>query len=1121
MSLAPGSLAKAANFVAGDAFVRALATPFKPEDTRLGEYTFVPWVRTGLAAGLTPPAGGALRATVEIAVNVQDDGGDVDPPVRKRLVLRGPADVIGIDPAQVVRCVPADGTPAAEESFLAHIEFDRPEMPWLFSPFAPAGDVLKPWLALVVCEASVSSVEPGTNGLPPQLRTRLGQLQPLADAHAWAHAQIVGPASGAPSVEDRLSEAYAPANLSRVMCPRKLDAQHAYIAALVPTFDCGVKAGLGLAGGTLADAWARDPGNADVDAAIVLPAYFTWRFSVGEKGDFKSLAERIVPVKADWKIGRRIIDASRPEGGLPDVPDGDPGRVQIVRCALVSPKKPPQDAPAEGTDWNVAQRDRLRQLVDAGGAAPDDLPRLAPRMYARYQRGARTIGPVFGDPPADTTAADGDWFPQLDTTPMHRIVAGVGTRVVRKDQEMLMQAAWLQVGEIRKVNDTLVRMQFGRFVAESLHRVHLSRLALGELAQVTRGVHDKLRPPGTPLTVYGDVDRSVVPSAALGSAFRRATRVRGPLARFADTPARAALRNLVARGDRFRDLRRTYAEPDGITTLSPGAIAALPPALIAAQMRVPVAGAAKALSDRLAARTSRLSVADAIAGPLADWKIPAGTLDLARLGADMALHRIEQALPRDATRSAGKVEALAPLLVGLVNSGIVREAQVAPVLRRFNRLPYSAPPRPAHFAAGLGDGGRSARVVGQVARFMASDIERRTALVGDMPAAAAAGVQGARIRFETGAARELMQAFEGAGARPVAELAAPFAAFGTMLGVAQLPRTADRAALAISRTTLLDVVTPARTMTAYAKARLAHLPPWLPADWFDDLRIAPIMNAPRFDRPMYEAVDAYDREWLVPGLGTIAEPDFVTVLYTNPVYTETMLVGLSDEMGRELLWRGFPTDQRGTYFHRFWNAFADELAAQIHRFKRTPLGTHLTPDAGGSGARVVLVIRGELLRRYPDAIVVAVRAELDARGKPTFEDPSVPGALARVLFHAPLPPDYTLIGFDLSDAQIQSQSWWFLIAEHPTAPRFGLSLYGQGNPPAGSPAKRDDLDWNDLGALRNGRFLASAARTLAVSEPPQPTVTWPGNAAVVAHVLLRDPVRAAFEAKRMLAGTKD
>jgi len=1124
-----GSLTKAANFVTDDAFVRRLATPFKPEDTRLGEYTFLPFVRTGLAAGLTPPAAGTLRATVEIAVKVQDSSGDVGPPVTKRLVLRGPGDVIGIDSAQVVRTVPADGTAAAEESFLAHIEFDRPEMPWLFSPLLPANGRLKPWIALVVCDAGTSTLEPGINGLPQQLRTKFGQLQPLDDAHAWAHAQIVGPDTGAPSIPDRLSEAYGPTNLSRLMCPRKLDPRRDYIAAVVPTFDCGVKAGLGSQGGTLDPAWARDAGNADAETEIVLPAYYAWRFSVGERGDFKSLAERIVPVKADWKIGRRVIDASRPEGGLDPVGEHDPGRVQIVRCALVSPATPPENAPPEGTDWNVAERDALRRQVDLGDAADPTLPRLAPRMYARYQRGAHTIGPVFGDPPASAAAADADWFSQLNTAPMHRIIAGIGTRVVQKDQEMLMQAAWLQVGEIRKVNESLVRMQFGRFVGESLHRVHLSRLALGDLAQVMRGVHDKLRPAGNTLTLYGSVDRSVVPAAALGSAFRRATRVRGPIARFADAAARASLRTLVARGESFKDLRREYAEPDGIVTLSPAGVAALPPALIATKLGVPVAGAASALTRRMEARTSRLSVADVIAAPVSTWRVPKGTLDIARIGADLVLARVQQALPRNAARAAGQADALAPLLVGLVNSGAVKSAAVASMLRRFNRVPYSAPVRGLVDAVGLGDDGRAVRVVGQVARFVTPEGAAAAAAVSSELRDARARVPAIapRVRFENDVSRSLTQAFATTGVRTAAELAPRFAEFGAALGVAGLSRTPDRATLTLSRSTLLDVVAPGRTMTIYAKARLQQLPPWLAADWFDNLRLDAIMNAPRFDRPMYEAVDDYDRQWLVPGLGSIGEPDFVTVLMTNPVYTETLLVGLSDEMGRELLWRGYPTDQRGTYFYRFWDAFADELDPQIHRFKNTVLGTHLKSGAGGADARVVLVIRGELLRRYPDAVIVATRAQEDARGKPTFEDPGVPGALARVLFHAHLRPDYTLVGFDLSETQIQNESWWFLIAEHPTAPRFGLSLLAQGNAPAGSPVLRDDLDWNDLGALRNGRFLPSGARALTVTEPPRPpdppqqAANWPGTAAVVAHVLLRDPVRAAFAARRMLAGTKD
>lgn len=1116
-----GSLALAANFVT-DAFVRTLATPFKPEDTRLGEYTFLPWVRTGLAAGLTPPTGKALRATVEIAVKVQDENGDAGPPVSKRLVLRGPGDVIGIDPAQIVRRVPADGTAAAEESFLAHIEFDRPEMPWLFTPLAAAGDRLQPWIALVVCDAAVTTVEPGVNGLPQQLRTRLGQLQPLDEAWAWAHAQVVGPASGTPSVADRLSEAFAPTNLSRLLCPRKLEARRDYVAAVVPTFDCGVKAGLGLAGGTLGPAWTHAANGADGGTEIVLPAYHVWRFSVGEKGDFKSLAERIVPVKADWKIGRRLIDASRPEGGLPEVSNDEPGQVQIVRCALVSPAKPPPDAPPEGTDWDVAQRDRLRQVVDAGGAAPATLPRLAPRLYARYQRGAREIGDVFGTPPSTAAAADADWFPQLNTAPMHRIIAGIGTRVVQKDQEMLMQAAWLQVGEIRKINDALVRMQFGRFVGEALHRVHLSRLALGELAQVMRGVHDKIRPGGAPLTVHGSAERSFVPPAALGAAFRRATRVRGPLARFADAPALAALRRLVATDRGFNDLRRAYVEPDGITTLSSAGVAAIPAQLIAAKLGVPRENAAAALNKRLAARTTSRSVADLIAAPPSTWRIAEQSLDLARIGADLVRRRVQAALPRNTARAAGRAEALAPLLVGLANSGALQSSVGASVLRRVHRaLPFSAPQRLPDVQVGLGDGGRVPRVVGAVARFT---LPGATAVATAGPPAVAAKVAqvvAARARFESDTARTLTQVFAPARAQPIVELAPRFAEFGEALGVAQLPRTPERPPLALTRGLMLDAIAPGRTVTAYAKARLQRMPEWLAPDWFDDLRIEPIMNAPRFDRPMYEAVDAYDREWLVPGLGSIEQPDFVTVLLTNPVYTETLLIGLSDEMGRELLWRGYPTDQRGTYFFRFWDAADDELDGRIHRFARTPLGTHLKSGSGGAGARVVLVIRGELLRRCPDAVVAAARAQLDNRGRPTLEDPSVPGALARVLFHAHLPPDYTLVGFDLSEAQIQSESWWFLIAEHPTAPRFGLSLFGQGNAPAPSPARRDDLDWNDLGALRLDRFLPAQARSLVVTEPPQPAVNWPGSAAVVAHVLLRDPARAAFEARRMLVGTKD
>src|SRR5207237_458083 len=155
---------------------------------------------------------------------------------------------------------------------------------------------------------------------------------------------------------------------------------------------------------------------------------------------------------------KRILDASDPRGSLPALDANDPGRLQVLKCALIStappdtlPDTPPP--PPENSAWSDDMRDKLRVEVDRAGSAPNatDLPRVGPRLYARYQRGQATTGSVFNDPARNP---DLDWYQQLNTTPSHRVIAGLGTRVVQKDQEQLMQAAWAQVGEVRQANET-------------------------------------------------------------------------------------------------------------------------------------------------------------------------------------------------------------------------------------------------------------------------------------------------------------------------------------------------------------------------------------------------------------------------------------------------------------------------------------------------------------------------------------------------------------------------------------------------------------------------------------------------------------------------------------------
>ena len=110
------------------------------------------------------------------------------------------------------------------------------------------------------------------------------------------------------------------------------------------------------------------------------------------------------------------------------------------------------------------------------------------------------------------------------------------------------------------------------------------------------------------------------------------------------------------------------------------------------------------------------------------------------------------------------------------------------------------------------------------------------------------------------------------------------------------------------------------------------------------------------------------------------------------------MVGLNDEMGRELLWRQFPTDQRGSYFRQFWDVgdtierdaskppakVEEDLLdiSKLHTWGReTQLGdpTHanrpLPTGAEPGEARLVLVVRGDLLKKYPTAVIYAQQAK--------------------------------------------------------------------------------------------------------------------------------------------------
>ncbi len=1187
------SLGDTVGFV-NDAFYFAPVETFVPENIVFGRYTFLPWNRTGVAQGVSTPAAGALRANVTVTVTVQGDGAAED--VTQTLVVRGPSDVLSISEAQVIRRYPQPGADRAEEPFLAHVEFDRPDLPWIFSPSAPAGGRLRPWIVLVVLRAAKSNLRPATGGLPARVLTTLSELQSLDDSWAWAHAQVVGPVATSatvPTVADRLTAAYGAQNLSRLICPRRLTPNESYVACVVPAYDAGVKAGLGSsAPGTLDPAWTRPSNGSDANNEIELPVFTSWSFNTGPAGDFRTLAEKLQPVPAPWQVGRRLVDMARPGGDLPNLGVNDTGRLQTVRGPLFSPQEPevsssdPKEraaAIAENASWPSTETEALRQLLNApdelGGredpADLDTIPLVGPEIYARHHAARTRVEP----------ARDDDWFGEVNLAPVNRVVAGIGTRVVQRDQEEIMQSAWAQVGAIDDANEQLRRAQLARFVGQALHDRHLKALAYGALVQATRAVHARVQIDGSS-TLHATINSSALPLAATMSACRRFTRPQGPLRRFAQGEQRANLERFVGDEGTSRDFRRPYVDLDGVSRISELAANALPSDIVAGVLGLDGSEPGELvqlLQDHGAALAKAPGLPDyltpdAVAGasPVSDFRLQdeAGARLYNVIARGMA-HNDD----RHPTRVAANVALLGALeqtlsgtVVGdraggvaddLVNNRPIDFKPVRPVLDpqlpptgpvgpsipRLPDGPVIGPGRPGGgpvigpvgpgggpVIGPVGPGGGpvigpvgpgGGPVIGPVGpgggpvigpgRPVVGPGTPRVRPGGGSPRRLAIPVAGQLASREIHPERTLMQLLERSSVEPF-EAVASLAPISDALVSTTWPTTPERAPFSVAAVDFLTALDPAVTVTNRIKGRVGAFPDWLPVDWFDNGLLQPIMAAPVFTRPMYKALAAYDREWLIPGLAALKEPDVVTVLVSNAAFIEAFLVGLSHETGRELLWRGYPTDQRGTYFRRFWTGDSDELVQDVHRFAATPLGSHLVPTLSG---RLVLFVRGELVRRYPNAIVMALRAgSTDSAGHPIFIDPaSNPPrpAQAPILFHGHLRPDINLVGFDLTVDDVEDENWWFIIAEHPTAPRFGLDLSRE------LALTRETVAWTDMaidfGGSAPGFLSGDATKQIPDASVSGGTANWGSDSAMAAHILLRDPVRAAFDAKDLLEPT--
>ena len=135
----------------------------------LAQYTFASSVRRGFQ----PNADAKAEISVQIS-GQQLYGRQVD------MLTAG--DVTGIPGQQVIRSWPADGSVNVEPNYLAVVEYDSPDVPWLFSrPPGPDGR-LHPWVCLAVVDETGIDDPLSNSPLGTKISVHVDQLPDPAEA---------------------------------------------------------------------------------------------------------------------------------------------------------------------------------------------------------------------------------------------------------------------------------------------------------------------------------------------------------------------------------------------------------------------------------------------------------------------------------------------------------------------------------------------------------------------------------------------------------------------------------------------------------------------------------------------------------------------------------------------------------------------------------------------------------------------------------------------------------------------------------------------------------------------------------------------------------------------------
>lgn len=1137
----------------------------EPPPLEIGDQlTFLPWVQPtlGNAALMNPSQNQGLRPTLDLSATLAINTGlpqyQTQPVAATQAEIYGPGDVLGINQRAILATVPVPDAVGFSPLQLAAIDFKEEDLPWRYSmltapavaafaatPTAAATAAIAaaplPWCMLLVLRADEFEALPLAGQPLPSIKVKASATaathvypSPLPEQQKlWAHVQANAslgtpgtPASGttaavpyAPPTPTKINEflnttlARQPdLAYSRVLCPRRLEANTAYQAFLVPALEIGRLAGLGL---PLDATHVRKSAIPDTPAATntSFPVYFQWKFATGSEDDFESLVTQLHP--ANGATSAAIAPGLGVRIGTTDY-------VLPMPALLVDANAPLAPATAAAQELAVAQ---YLHTQLAPGRRVGSRPVVTPPLYGR----AYMVTPNLLVP---TVAVANSWKHTLNLDPRYRALAALGAQVVQDNQEEYVRRAWEQVQDILLANDKLRGAQYGLRTTTGLRDQHLP---LEGVSSAGAG---------------GTGSRVAAPVAAKGTSSRAAvtTAAAAPVANSGPGMADYGLHLTALALGRVRVSAATAATIVVVATAEANPLA--PPPV---EVRVTVREAIRRSSTPLAAFSPTFR---RIMKPFGNYQVGEAGRALRPTQPDSAV--VSGDLRQAGTSLAQRDAVLRQLVERQLTAAPERAQQVRVYQFLDDKVDVLlASGRPLQSPVLTGEAARLFSLAFE--GFRTPDPNKplsESAVHFDKPQYVRPALPLDAIKADVVVGTDpgpvfqvrIKQASPTVDVPPVVAVgdydAPDFNAndfFVDEFGEPGAPVPGDWLAADFKASDFqVDDYPPATPAPApapstFARGTLAATTPAAPAPAAGLPVIKQAKVTPVFKDPMGEALRLRHPELFVPGLGEFPAGG-VALLDVNRAFMEAYMVGLNHALGSELLWRGFPVDVRGTFFQQFWDVrehFNTTLApgqvpsaaeeASMLDIKPldqwigralgsnapdptvvTPPGQPIPPARVANPLR--MAVRSELLRRYPN-LVLALQLKTE-----TTADPAL---MLHPLQRLSVGQDMVVVTFDVDQATAELQRNLVLM-ERPGQPKFGLD---ETAPPADQPTTpqgpvSNPLSWNDfswqyLGTLPGEVVtIAATGRPHATAEPRE--VAYLTDSATVAYALFQEPIMAAI-----------